>query len=618
MDKNIVFSSVRITGGFWKQKQELIRKVTVKSVYEQFLLSGRIDAFTCDPKLKDKLHIFWDSDVAKWIESVAYLTEIKKEPELEALADEIIANLAKNQMEDGYFNTYFQVCDPEHRFTYRRSHELYCAGHLIEAGIAYKKATGKDLLYRCMLKYADLIDRVFRVEKSAKFLTPGHQEIELALVRLYRYSGDERYLDLAEHFVNSRGSGTEWEDTELRKVESDIFYSQDDLPPEKLTEAKGHAVRLLYYCSAMADLALEKKDSALLCACERIFKDIIDKKIYITGGIGASSNCEGFDPPYDLPNSSAYNETCASIAMCLFASRMQLLSDSSVYADVIENEIYNGILSGISLSGDAFYYENPLEICHATRDRLNNGCKQTLYFPITEREKVFSCSCCPPNLTRFIPSIGGLLYTEKDGCLRIQQYMTSEAKLENCTLKQKTDYPRKGDIEISYVGEAKKVGLRIPSWCRGFTCFQNSEAVSCEPIGGYLYLNVKDGDIIKLSFNMRPVYVEAHPELSEDSGRVAVMRGPIVYCAEKRDNPDIPLKDIRLGRRIRLENTSREFGCPALIAEGFGRIASQDSRLYGVSKYMRVKQKLRLIPYYANTNRGKTDMIVWLLEPFTK
>ncbi len=618
MNQNIEFEAVRITGGFWKQKQELIRNVTIKSVYEQFLLSGRIDAFTCSPELKEKLHIFWDSDVAKWIESVAYLSELKKEPELEALADVIIENLAKNQMDDGYFNTYFQVCDPEHRFTFRRSHELYCAGHLIEAGIAYKKATGKDLLYRCMLKYVELIDRVFRVEKSAKFLTPGHQEIELALLRLYRCSKDEKHLRLAEYFINARGSLTEWEETEPRKADCDPCYSQDHLPPRAQTEAKGHAVRLLYYCSAMADLALEQKDKQLLCACERIFEDIVSKKIYITGGIGASSNCEGFDPPYDLPNQSAYNETCASIAMCLFASRMQLLSDSSAYADVIENEIYNGVLSGISLGGDAFYYENPLEICHAARERLNNGCKQTLYFPITQREKVFSCSCCPPNLTRFIPSLGGLIYTQRDSCLRVQQYIQSVARLDGAKIEQKTDYPRRGGVRITYSGKSQRVGFRIPAWCKKYTCRKNRKAVTEIPKDGYLYLDLNDGDTVELNFGMKPLYAEAYPDVWEDAGRVAVMRGPVVYCAEQRDNEGIRLKDFRLSNRIRAEKEFEEFGCPVLYAEGTGRAATPDGTLYGIRKYGKIPQSIKLIPYFANTNRGKTDMVVWLLEPFIK
>lgn len=369
---------IRLTGGFWQKKQEVNRKETIWGVYRRFRESGRFDALACRPDSGIDVHWFWDSDVAKWIEAVAYLTAEHPEPELEKLADEMIESIAAAQDADGYYNSYFLLLPREERFRNRCRHELYCAGHLMEAAVAYKRATGKDLLYRCMLKYAALIDRVFRVEKSAGFLTPGHQEIELALIELWRESDDERWLTLAEYFLNARGS--EAERVSARIDEDRMDYAQDRYPVREQTGAEGHAVRLLYMAIAMAEVAELRGDAEMRGACLRIFNDIARHKIYITGGLGSNCNIEGFDEPYFLPNDTAYAETCASIALILFARRMQALDESSVYADVIERTLYNGMLSGISLDGRAFFYENPLEIDLAAPKRLF-GRKTLIHYP---------------------------------------------------------------------------------------------------------------------------------------------------------------------------------------------------------------------------------------------
>ena len=352
MNRNITFENVTVTDPFWKHKQEMIRNVTIKSVYHQFDRTGRVGAFQCIHPDQGgiKPDIFWDSDVAKWIESVAYLTQKSPEPELEKLCDSIIDQIEKNQLADGYFNSYYITMALDRRFTDRGNHELYCLGHLIEAAVEYKKATGKDKLYQCMLKYVDLVNRVFRQENSAAFVTPGHQEMELALVKLWQESGDPTHLELAKFFVDQRGVRQE-----LPVRQHKPRYAQDHLPVREQTDAKGHAVRLFYLYAAMADLALETNDAELKAACERVFRDVVETKMYITGGIGSTYKNEGFEKPYYLPNETAYNETCASIAMVLFASRMQRLSTDSIYADIIERELYNGILSGISLDGKAFF-----------------------------------------------------------------------------------------------------------------------------------------------------------------------------------------------------------------------------------------------------------------------
>lgn len=319
---------VQITDGFWKEKQKMNIAVTIPAVYDRFFETGRIDAFKClwKPEYTGqegkpiKPHIFWDSDVAKWIESVSYVLMTESHPELEEKVESIINNIEKNQWEDGYINSFFTVIEPEHRFTYRDDHELYCCGHLLEAAIAYYEATGKDRFLNIMKKYVDLIYKVFYIEKSAKFATPGHEEIELALVKLYRLTKDKKYLDLASYFVEARGVDRKG-DEELR---NDLGYSslQDNEQIRETKEASGHAVRASYFYSAVADLALEKNDKELFNVCDRIFDDIVDKKMYITGATGQDYRGEAFTVSYDLPSYTAYAETCASIALALFANRM--------------------------------------------------------------------------------------------------------------------------------------------------------------------------------------------------------------------------------------------------------------------------------------------------------
>ena len=513
---------IRLTGGFWQKKQELNRKETIWGVYRRFRESGRFDALACRPDSGIDVHWFWDSDVAKWIEAVAYLTAGHPEPELEKLADEMIESIAAAQDADGYYNSYFLLLPREERFRNRCRHELYCAGHLMEAAVAYKRATGKDLLYRCMLKYAALIDRVFRVEKSAGFLTPGHQEIELALIELWRESGDERWLTLAEYFLNARGS--EAERVSARIDEDRMDYAQDRYPVREQTGAEGHAVRRLYMAIAMAEIAELRGDAEMRGACLRIFNDIVRHKIYITGGLGSNCNIEGFDEPYFLPNDTAYAETCASIALILFARRMQALDESSVYADVIERTLYNGMLSGISLDGRAFFYENPLEIDLAAPKRLF-GRKTLIHYPPARREELFGCSCCPPNLARFLPRVGDLVASAEDGTIRVHQYMQSEIRVDGATLVMKTDYPKSGIVEVRYSGDARRVGFRIPAWCGSWKLSRDGHSEQGTVRNGYCWLSLAGDSRVTLEFYMPVGFTEANPGVRADAGRVAVTRG---------------------------------------------------------------------------------------------
>ena len=580
-------------------------------MYDRFATTGRILALACDPNSGVRPHHFWDSDIAKWIESAAYILQKEENPDLMRLADQIIDVIAAHQEECGYYNSYYLTVAPSERFKNRKMHELYCAGHLIEAAVAYKRATGKDKLYQCMCRYADYIDRVFRQEQSAVFLTPGHQEIELALYRLYRESGEKKYLELAQFFLEKRGGEKERiliDEHELRDG-----YAQDDLPIRQQTTARGHAVRLLYMYAAVADIALETGDAGLAKTCEAVFRDIVSKKMYITGGIGQNCNNEGFDEPYYLPPDLAYNETCASIAMCYFAKRMQLLSDHSAYADIIELELYNGALSGLSLDGKAFFYENPLEI-HLDSLKRITGKKQTLHRPDVQRKELFECSCCPPNITRYILSVADYLYTVDNGTIRVNQYMDSDAKFGQYRLVQKTDYPRDGSVKFNFFGKATRVGFRIPGWCDRWSALVNGFEAKGELHNGYLYLILSDGDYVMLDFDLRMRAYESDPRVRQSAGKVAFARGPVIYCAEAADNAGILLHDFRaLPNQAAVAEDAIDY-LPSAEVAGVAYKLPTDGALYSSDAYEEIPCRLKLIPYAYFANRGESDMVVWILK----
>jgi DUF1680 family protein len=368
--RTLTYDKIDIKGGFWQEKQELIRNVTIWNVYKRFSDTGRFDAFNLDWKEGDpnKPHIFWDSDVAKWLESVAYLTMKKREPELEAIVDDVVDKIEKGRMDDGYFNIHYILFKKDERFTRRKDHELYCLGHLIEAAIAYDKATGKGKFLSLMKDYVSLVRRLFMEEQSAAFATPGHEEIELALVKLYDYTGDRSYLELAEFFVNQRGVNEKGKDPEKDMLGSS--YIQSHKPIREQESAEGHSVRAVYLYCAVADLAERLGDDSLKETAERLFNNIINEKMYITGAIGSTRKGEAFEESFLLPNDTAYAETCAALGLALFARRMGLLDRDSKYADTVERVIYNGFLSGLSLDGKSFFYVNSQEI--DLEDRKNS------------------------------------------------------------------------------------------------------------------------------------------------------------------------------------------------------------------------------------------------------
>lgn len=606
MMEKIPFDCVDISGGFWKARQELVRRVTIRAVYDRFRDTGRFEAFRFLWKEgeKNRPHIFWDSDVAKWIESAAYLIRKGPEPELEAIVDALTEEIERHQWRDGYFNTYFSVCEPQSRFQRRTDHELYCAGHLIEAAVAYYQATGKDRFLRCMCRYADLIERVFMKDRSAAFVTPGHEEIELALVRLHEATGEARYLALSKFFIDMRGRGAEDEYEFARHS-----YSQSHLPVREQRTAEGHAVRAGYLYSGMADIARMYGDAELKEACEAIFRNITERRMYITGATGSSAVGEAFTIDYDLPNLTAYAESCASIALAFFSERMQRLENDARYADTVERILYNGLLSGISLDGKSFFYENPLEINPRLIGRNASVRRGGTRYPITQRLEVFDCSCCPPNITRFIASLGGLLYTADAEMIYCHQFMQSSAAFERngkpVRLVQETDYPRGGAVMLRYFGERTRLAVRIPPWCR---------AAYPGPLSrGYAVFEVEDGSEISLSLEMRPRLVGANPLVSENAGRVAVMRGPVVYCMEGIDNGE-NLRAVRLAADTGFAEEYDETFGTVLYTKAFRMTAADGAALYSEAPAAEEAFTARLIPYHTFANRGETEMLVWLLQ----
>ncbi|MBQ4351755.1 MAG: glycoside hydrolase family 127 protein [Clostridia bacterium] len=594
---------VTLTGGYWREKYDLNRDVTMKAVYDRFDESGRIAAFRCDWKegMPNRPHIFWDSDVAKWMEGAAYLLEKENIPALEEKVEALVDEIERNQHEDGYFNIFYTVVEPEKRWTNRDCHELYCAGHLMEAACAYYNATGRDRFLRCMMKYADYIAKVFMEEHSAAFNTPGHEEIELALYKMYKTTGEPRFYELMKYFLETRGQP----DNHEAQIFAAPHYAQSHAPIREQHEAFGHSVRAMYLYSGMADYAAESGDPVLLDACRALFEDVTRRKMYVTGGIGSTNIGEAFTIPYDLPNTKAYTETCASIGLMFFANRLFRADPerTSAYADAVEREMYNGALSGLSLDGEKFFYENPLEINLTERHRItatNDG----EHWPIAERVRIFGCSCCPPNLNRLLPAIGDYFYAydEGEGAVWVNQFGTSVFERDGVKVTQTTDYPMDGTVKIV---SNVPVYVRIPGWCRKFTADRPHD--DCR---GYAKF---DAGEITVTFEMKPFLLAANPRVTPNLGRAVLCRGPIVYCAEAVDNGG-GVHTLYFDRtRVHDARVSRVSGIPLPVIDLDGlRMEDTDGALYAPLDERFTPAGIRLIPYCCFANRGESDMLVWL------
>ena len=592
----VSYRDVTITGGFWKTRQALNANVTARQVYDRFAETKRFDALHCRPEAERDYtpHVFWDSDVAKWIEGVAYMLAKGEGKALYALAREAIDTFLQNQTPEGYFNSHFQAVEPENRFTNRDRHELYCAGHWMEAAVAWQQATGEKDFLEAVCRFADYIDQVFRVEQWPNYATSGHPEIELALVRLWEATGCEKYLKLCFFFLEKRGNNEK--DYPVTAWANEI-YGQADKPLWEQTTAEGHCVRAMYIYSAMAD-AVARGETRYEAACHAIFEDVLAHKLYITGGIGSNKLGESFATPYYLPNDEAYTETCAAISLAMFALRLQRLKLDSRYADTVERVIYNGMLSGVGLQGDTFFYTNPLEIDPMFYE-VNPSTNTKRWRPIMQRPAVFKCSCCPPNVVRFMASLGDYVYGVEDDRVYVHQFMESEADVDGCRITQTTNYPLDGAVTVTASG--KRLAIRIPGWCRSFTA-----SAPYKMQNGYAFF---DKDEVTVNFAMPVTLVEADLRVQNNAGRVAVTRGPVVYCLEAVDNGP-PLRSVRLDPAAVFAVEESQFGLPVLTVTGERKKAGEGLYRPYCAAYQ--PAKLKLIPYFAFANRGISEMLVWI------
>ena len=652
----VPFNQVAIDGPFWAPRQQVNREVTLPIEYEQCERTGRIAAWKLDwkPGQPNPPHHFWDSDVAKWIEAAGYSLATHPDEELEQLVDGVIDMIAGAQQEDGYLNIHFTVVEPENRWkNLRDMHELYCAGHLMEAAVAYYASTGKRRMLDVMCRYAETIDTVFGPGEGQKRGYPGHEEIELALVKLYRVTGEERYLDLAKFFVDERGRQPHYYDVEARARGEDpqdfhgqgYDYNQSHVPVREQDTAEGHAVRAMYLYSGMADVAAETGDESLVAACERLWWNVTQRRMYVTGGIGSSSYGERFTYDYDLPNDVAYAETCAAIGLVFWAHRMLQFDGDRVYADVMERALYNGVLSGVSLDGRTFFYANPLEVDPEKHARRPDLFRSPSVSPT--RQGWFRCACCPPNIARLLASLGQTVYSQSGREAYVHLYVGGRAELEldgqSVTLIQETRYPWEGEVQITVHPQREAsfaLALRIPGWSRGASLEVNGQPLEVGASAavkggaspgegavppndlterGYARIDRiwRPGDTVRLSLPMPVERIWAHPTVQEDCGRVALQRGPLVYCLEEIDNGP-HLHSIALPRDAALKAEFDENllgGVVVIRGEAERQDASEcQGALYRPARPATKAVPLKAVPYYAWANREPGEMLVWIRE----
>lgn len=598
--KTIPISSVKVSG-FWGKRIKILHDVTLPEQYRLLEETQRLYNFRrAAGKVKGDYYGFFfnDTDVYKWQEAVSFsFASYGRDENLEKILDQTIEEVAEAQDEDGYLDTYFTFERKKDRWTNLKDmHELYCAGHLIQAGIAHHRTTGKDTLLNIAKRFADHIDNVFGPGKKEG--TCGHPEIEMALVELYRETGDKRYLNLAKFFIDERGKGLIGGET----------YHIDHKPFRELTEIVGHAVRALYLNCGATDLYLETGEKELMEALERLWKNFVERKMYITGGAGARHEGEAFGEEYELPNDTAYAETCAAIGSFMWNFRMLLAKGEGRFADIMEQTLYNGLLSGISLNGKEYFYVNPLE---------DNGEHR--------RKPWFACACCPPNIARLIASIPGYMYTTSEEGIWVHLYGENEAKIpwgdKEIKLIEKTNYPWEGNIEFEIKTEGEyKIFLRIPSWAKGYTIKINGNKINTKEVkNGYIEMENqwKEGDKINLELPMEIEIIESHPKVKDNVGKVAIKRGPIVYCMEQVDNPWGDPKYMEIAD-YNLKAEPSEILEGIVIIKGKGKIV--DSRIWENNLYLpkeeveRNKKEVEFItiPYYAWANREKGPMTVWI------
>ncbi|MBZ9854078.1 glycoside hydrolase family 127 protein [Mesorhizobium sp. CA13] len=629
--------------GFWGDRADAVAARTADILYDRCVEAGMLEQIDPDrpsPGVVIPFHspspdeaaspgftgstvttqMFWDSDWGKTIETAAYSLYRAKNPELEKKIDAVIDLYEKLQQPDGYLSSWYQRIQPGLRWTNLRDcHELYCAGHLIEGAVAYYQATGKRKLLDVMCRYADHIASVLGPEPGKKKGYCGHEEIELALVKLARVTGENKYMELAKYFIDQRGQQPHYFDEEARARGADpkayhfktYEYSQSHIPVREQDKVVGHAVRAMYLYSGMADIATEYGDDSLRMALDRLWDDLTSKNLYITGGLGPSAHNEGFTSDFDLPNESAYAETCAAVGLVFWASRMLGMGPNARYADIMERALYNGSISGLSLDGSLFFYENPLE----SRGRHN-------------RWKWHRCPCCPPNIGRMVASIGSYFYSLADDALAVHLYGDSTARFDIAgvpvALTQASRYPWDGAVAITIEPQAPvafTLHLRVPAWSTGATLKVNGETVKLEDVTSEGYAAIrrtwKKGDCVRLDLEMPIERLYANPQVRQDAGRVALSRGPLIYCVEATDN-DGSLHRIALPRTASIEAHDEPDLLGGVVTLSTAALADTDegwqNGLYRTDPPAATQTRLTAIPYFAWDNREPGEMLVWLRD----
>ena len=594
--KPVPFTAVHFSDKFWTSLMRASRETTLPVCIEKCEETSRIANFARAAKLEsgEFTGIYYnDSDVYKVLEGVAYTLHQQRDEQLEATADSIIAKIVASQQPDGYVNSYFSLNGLDGRWKDMTKHEDYCGGHMIEAAIAYKNATGKRLFLDTAIRFADHLLATFGPGK--RHWVAGHQEIELALVKLFRETGKKEYLDLAHWYLEERGHGHGvgfiW-----TKDDWGVAYCQDDKPVAQMEHISGHAVRAMYMYAAMADMVALKDQDNYLVALEKLWDTTVNRNMYITGGIGSSATNEGFTEDYDLPNDTAYCETCASVGMVLWNHRMFLLSGKSTYMDVLERSMYNGSLCGVSAKGDTFFYDNPLE---------SDGSKA--------RKPWFDCSCCPTQISRFVPSVGSYVFAQTDKSIWVNLYAacTGTFRLMGQVVEilQQTEFPWFGKVNLTIEPESRlafELVLRIPDWSSTVSVAINGVAVELIPSGkgalsGGRYVRLQrnwyKGDTVSLELDMSIQRVYADPRVKADAGKVALQRGALVYCFEESDNSN--------------------FGSLHLSKRAFFMVSGMTDLPYNAVK-IDVQNpdgsSFTAVPYFAWNNRGNGQMKVWVDE----
>lgn len=610
---------VSIDGGIWARRQAVNRESALPHGLRMLEAAGNLENLRIAAGRSRGSYrgpVFMDSDVYKWLEAAAY--EVARAPgdRLAAAMDTVIDIVGAAQGDDGYLNSHYQVAEPGRRWTdFAHGHELYCAGHLFQAAVAHHRATGSERLLRIARRFADYLDSVFGPGKRAA--TPGHPEIEMALVELYRETGERRYLDLAAFFVDQRGRGL----LGPGRYNSSAYY-QDRVPVREAHEVEGHAVRALYLTTGVADLFLETGEPALLEALSRQWDDLVSHKLYVTGGAGARHLAEAFGQPYELPSDLAYCETCAAIASITWSWRMLLATGHSRFADLIERTLYNAVLSGVSLDGQRYFYVNPLASNGQPEHLSRGGCR---------RKEWHLVACCPPNVMRLFASLGHYVATRDPSGLQIHQYGPARIVSDlgpgrTVALRMDGAYPWDGRVRLTIEEGAEApwtLSLRIPGWCDGASIRVNGTAGDATPAtGGYLRLDRvwARGDSVDLELPMEGRLIEAHPEIESTRGCVAIERGPLVYCLEQADHPGLRLPHLEIDAAAPLVPRAADGPLDDAVVLGTSGFqvdtTAWSHRLYRPVRPgpppPRQRVELTAVPYYAWANRAPGAMRVWI------